>query len=263
MTPTTALLKHLRELPDIAIAVSGGVDSMTLAVLAGRSRRSPTHMFHAISPAVPPEATERVRRYAEDEKWDITVLDAGEFTDPAYLANPAERCLHCKTHLYQAITMHTNATVLSGTNRDDLTDFRPGLAAAERFGVRHPYVELDIGKADIRCIAGELSLADVAELPAAPCLSSRVETGLPINAHELFIVNQVERRITTLLQPKSVRCRVRPQLIVIELDNATLNRLDDTQRAEVLAFAENAWHDDAEKRKVELAQYRQGSAWTR
>ncbi len=49
----------------VAVAVSGGVDSMTLAV-AAHARLGPGRaaMFHAVSPAVPPEATARVRDYA-------------------------------------------------------------------------------------------------------------------------------------------------------------------------------------------------------
>ncbi len=46
----------------LAIAVSGGVDSMTLAHVAHRpSRPGAVLMVHALSPAVPAEATARVR----------------------------------------------------------------------------------------------------------------------------------------------------------------------------------------------------------
>src|SRR5882757_897872 len=137
-----ALVVWLRGLDSSAIAVSGGVDSMTLAVIAHRTRDAATTMFHAVSPAVPPEATERVRRYARSEGWDLQVFDAGEFGDTNYLSNPVNRCFHCKTHLYGAIADRTSATLLSGTNIDDLGDFRPGLAAARTFDVRHPLVEV-------------------------------------------------------------------------------------------------------------------------
>src|SRR5882757_3769226 len=175
-----ALVLWLRDLDDAAVAVSGGVDSMTLAVVAHRTRHAATTMFHAVSPAVPPEATDRVRRYARREGWDLQVFDAGEFGDANYLSNPVNRCFHCKTHLYGAIADRTSATLLSGTNIDDLGDFRPGLAAARTFDVRHPLVEVGIDKAAIRAISSDLGLRDLAELPAAPCLASRVETGIAI-----------------------------------------------------------------------------------
>ena len=56
-----ALEGLLDRLAEVAIALSGGVDSMTLAVLAGRRLGARALMVHAVSPAVPPEATARVR----------------------------------------------------------------------------------------------------------------------------------------------------------------------------------------------------------
>ena len=52
------LSAYLSELGPAAVAVSGGVDSMTLAVVAHRVNYE-VEMYHAISPAVPRQATER------------------------------------------------------------------------------------------------------------------------------------------------------------------------------------------------------------
>jgi uncharacterized protein len=102
------------------------------------------------------------------------VFDAGEFADPRYRANPANRCFFCKTNLYGHIVAQPGGTVLSGTNTDDLADWRPGLTAAAQHGVRHPFVEAGIDKPAIRRIAARIGLGDIADLPAAPCLSSRI-----------------------------------------------------------------------------------------
>ena len=114
--------EHLQKLSDyfrqeapMAIAVSGGVDSMTLAVVAHRMQPK-THIYHAISPAVPAEATQRVKHYAQQEDWQLTIIDAGEMQDEDYLANPANRCYFCKTKftitLYWACLMtYTNLWV--------------------------------------------------------------------------------------------------------------------------------------------------------
>jgi uncharacterized protein len=257
-----ALVVWLRGLDSSAIAVSGGVDSMTLAVIAHRTRHAATTMFHAVSPAVPPEATERVRRYARSEGWDLVVFDAGEFADADYRSNPVNRCFYCKTHLYSAIAARTTATLLSGTNVDDLGDFRPGLTAAETFAVRHPFVEVGIDKQTIRLISSDLGLGDVAELPAAPCLASRVETGIEIVPADLTAINRVERAVRELLRPEVVRCRLRADGIVVELDDATLDALSEKRRREVHDLARVAWTGRGDL-LVTLAPYRRGSAFLR
>jgi pyridinium-3,5-biscarboxylic acid mononucleotide sulfurtransferase len=257
----SALVLWLQELDSAAIAVSGGVDSMTLAVLAHRARPLTTTMFHAVSPAVPPEATERVKRHARSEDWDLQVFDAGEFGDADYVSNPVNRCYFCKTHLYGAIAGRTSATVLSGTNTDDLGDYRPGLRAADNFNVRHPYVEVGVDKPGVRSIARELGLADVADLPAAPCLASRIETGIAVAPSMLTLVNRVERDLTDLLHPEVVRCRIRAGNITVELDETTLGRMSTGERETVQHRVAKAWHGFGGDRPVELLPYRRGSAF--
>lgn len=212
----------------LALAVSGGVDSMTLAHLADGVLGADVQVFHAVSPAVPPEATARVRAHAARGGWRLSVIDAGEFDDPAYLANPVNRCFFCKFNLYGAIRGLTGAPIASGTNLDDLDDYRPGLEAAQRYAVRHPFVEAGIDKAAVRDLARGLGLDDLAELPAAPCLSSRLETGIRVTAADLALVHDVERLVGQALSPETVRCRVRRDGIAVELDPASLARLPGT-----------------------------------
>jgi len=203
----------LRQLGPVSIAVSGGVDSMTLAVLAHRvAVAGATKVVHAVSPAVPSEATARVGEWAAREGWRLHVLDAGEFDDPDYRRNPVNRCFYCKRSLYSAIAGRIGGTIASGTNCDDLGEYRPGLDAARRFDVRHPYVEAGIGKSGVREPARSLGLGDLAELPASPCLSSRVETEISIEPATLRIIHQVERLVANALRLQTVRCRVRDRI---------------------------------------------------
>jgi pyridinium-3,5-biscarboxylic acid mononucleotide sulfurtransferase len=203
---------------DLAIAVSGGIDSMTLAFIAHRDLEKPPAMVHAVSPAVPAEATERVRDYAAREHWMLSVVDAGEFADPAYRSNPVDRCYFCKSNLYSRIAGLSPRTIASGTNLDDLGDFRPGLKAAQERRVVHPFVEAHIGKAGIRALARLHSLTDIAELPAQPCLASRVETGIGIDADDLAFIDATERFFREQVAiGTDVRCRLTQQGIVLEI----------------------------------------------
>lgn len=221
MTDPHAALDRLRGIlgrrTELAVAVSGGVDSLTLAhVAAGVDGLSLT-AIHALSPAVPAAATERVRRHAERGGWRLIETDAGEYDDPDYRSNPVNRCFFCKNNLYARIRGLTTGDIASGTNLDDLGDFRPGLNAARDHGVVHPFVEAEIDKATVRAIAAHLGLTDIAELPAQPCLASRVETGIAIEAADLAFIDRVETRLADLLGPGDIRCRVTASGVVVEL----------------------------------------------
>lgn len=206
------------------LAVSGGVDSLTLAAFAHVTPGTRVTAVHAVSPAVPAAATERVKDFASERGVNLVLLDAGEFSDEAYRQNPANRCYFCKSHLYDGIRARFDATVLSGANLDDLDDYRPGLIAARERAVRHPLVESGFTKARVRELARELGLGDIAELPAAPCLSSRVETGIRIEAPALALVDAIESELRAAFLPETVRCRVRRAGVVIEMDEAALVR---------------------------------------
>lgn len=205
----------------LAIAVSGGVDSMTLAHVVVRRTRAQATMYHATSAAVPASARQRVEAHSAREGWKLIVIDAHELADERYRANPVDRCYYCKTNLYDRIAAVTRDPIASGTNVDDLSDFRPGLRAATEHNVVHPYVEAKIAKTDIYAIARTLALHDLERLPAQPCLASRVETGIAIDPLDLAFIDAVEMKLAQGLgRGATVRCRVTHSGIVIELGDA-------------------------------------------
>ena len=257
----TALESVIRSLPAIAVAVSGGIDSLTLATFVHRLARGRAQMFHAVSPAVQEEGTLRTRDLARREGWALQVIDAHEFDSQDYLRNPVNRCYYCKTSLYGAIRPHTDAQIVSGTNLDDLGEYRPGLIAAQEHQVRHPFVEAAMRKAQVRALARELGLGELADLPASPCLSSRVETGIAIQPQVLHNLHAVERLVEQTLSPRTVRCRVRNAGIVIELDEATLARLDDAAREALAPQVQAAFAGTHPRAEVRFEPYRTGSAF--
>jgi pyridinium-3,5-biscarboxylic acid mononucleotide sulfurtransferase len=217
----------LRDMAPCLLAVSGGVDSLTLAVLASRVLDGDFAALHAGGPAVPSEAGDRLRLVAKDEGFNLVVIDAGELADASYAANPAERCYFCKTRLFTAMrhqaetfarTKGRPVTIISGTNTDDLREFRPGLTAAAECGVRHPYVEAGMAKADVRDLARALGL-DFADIPASPCLASRIYTGTPVTAEGLRAVDFAETFVKNATGLAVVRCRLRGGEMLVETEN--------------------------------------------
>jgi len=212
------------------IACSGGIDSMLLATLIHRLSPFNTHVIHAVSHAVPKMATNRVLEWASVEEWNIQTVYAGELENKIYINNPVNRCYYCKSMLYQTVYNAfydrdmRQAVVLSGTNCDDLGDYRPGLEAANEFNVRHPFVEAGITKNDIRSIARYLDLP-FSDIPASPCLSSRIYTGTTITQDRLNVIEVAEQLLIDLLDLDLVRCRIRGNDMLIEVNEKDRNKI--------------------------------------
>jgi uncharacterized protein len=254
-----ALLVALDRHDEIAVAASGGVDSMVLAYVAHRFSRAKVAVMHAVSPAVPLVATQRVREHAHRHGWNLRLLDAGEMADPDYLRNPVDRCFHCKKNLYGRIAGLAGGTIASGTNLDDLSDFRPGLEAARNHGVVHPYVEAGLAKADIYALAREHGLDDLAALPAQPCLSSRIETGIGVARETLHFIERAEAGLAERLPgARTLRCRITASGVVLELDEMP----EGSARDKIVAWAQGlcAAHGRV---FAGLRPYRQGAAFLR
>lgn len=216
------LVSILSSIDEYAIAVSGGVDSMLMAFIANQLTPAKVHIAHAYSPAVPIDAFTRVKHYSKHYSWQLNVLDAQELNNENYVANPVNRCYFCKSNLYQRISStFPNMVIISGTNTDDLSDYRPGLIAASEYNVRQVYVEAGISKADIYALASHLKLNDLHDLPAQPCLASRVETGIHINSDDLQFIDHIENKGRELLSPQhTLRCRITENGVYFEINES-------------------------------------------
>jgi uncharacterized protein len=89
--------------------------------------------------------------------------------------------------------------VAYATNVDDLTDYRPGLKAADEMGIIAPLVEAQLNKEEIRFLSKEMGLPTWAK-PAMACLASRIPYGNTIT-------DKSERRFQTIPGQTSRICR--------------------------------------------------------
>ena len=248
------------------IALSGGIDSLTLMTVAAKARTAPTIAVHAVSAAVPLAATERCRGLAKKFGWQLEEIDAGEFNHEQYVANPVNRCYYCKSSLFDAILARIEdkaagqVLIATGTNTDDLGDYRPGLKAAAERQVWQPYVEAGIDKNAIRAIAVEAGLGDLSRLPAQPCLSSRIETGITINVDDLRFVHKVESALEKLLGPGDIRCRVVSEGVVAQVPDDSGVFTDDKKYQLVENLVKEICADN-NRQLVRVAPYSMGSAF--
>jgi uncharacterized protein len=197
-----SLKRILRELESVVVAYSGGVDSTFLLKVAVDTLGA-KNVLACISAGVvePKHVLKRAKKIAKDFGVRLQTIDIDELKDPNFVPNKADRCFHCKSHLCQELldVAHQKGLkhVVFGTNRDDLDDFRPGNRAMKVFGVRSPLAEAELTKEDIRTLSRKLGL-ETADVPASPCLASRLAYGLEISSQRIEQVEKAEDFLRTL-----------------------------------------------------------------
>lgn len=183
-------------------AFSGGVDS-TLVAAAARRELGKENAPAAIgdSASLPRHEFAEAIDLAKALDLEVIVVKPDEQADPDYQANRGDRCYFCKTHLYTTLRPVAAARgitwIANGTNKDDLGDHRPGLAAASEAGVVSPLVDAGLSKADVRELAKLMQLPNW-DKPAAACLASRLAYGTPVTLERLSRVEQAENALREL-----------------------------------------------------------------
>lgn len=194
-----ALRGVLSVLPGAVVAYSGGVDSALVAEVAHQVLGSRSLTVTADSPSLARRELAAASALAAARGWRHEVVATAELADPAYAANPTNRCYHCKSALFDRLApaaAEAGVPVLLGTVVDDLTDWRPGQAAATQRGGRHPLVEAGLTKADVREVSAFLGLPTAGK-PASACLASRLAYGVPVTAAALARVEAAEALVSS------------------------------------------------------------------
>lgn len=178
------------------VTFSGGVDSSLLLRVA-RDVLGPERVvaFTAVSASLPREDAVSAREFARSLGVRHLEADPGEVEDPVYRANEGDRCYACKRLLMaRAWTLARQeglGHVLEGTVVDELQGHRPGMRAVREQGVRQPFLEAGLSKADVRALARHLGIPHWSK-PALACLGSRFPVGTAITGERLERVGRVE-----------------------------------------------------------------------
>lgn len=228
------------------VAFSGGIDS-TLVLYLARKFQGREGAIGVISNSE--SLKSRDFNFAKDfcESNDILleVIKTDELNDKRYNQNPENRCYFCKEHLFHDLQeikgKYPDFDVLSGTNYDDLGDYRPGLEAAKKYKVLSPMVDCDLTKKELREIARYFDLPNW-DKPASPCLSSRIPYNHQITGEKLRQVEDAEN-ILNEFGFKDVRVRHYGTFGQIEVHSDELDKLlelenDIRERIRAVGFQE-------------------------
>src|SRR6266851_3694947 len=231
-----AAVSQIRLSKGAIVALSAGVDSSLVALLAYKALGDHAVAVTGVSESLPPHELETAKEIGIKH----LVVQTYELQNPEYASNRADRCYYCKDTLYRELRTLANGLgleeILDGTQVDDLGDDRPGFRAAQEAGVKSPLLMASFSKAEVRETARVLGLS-VWDKPAMPCLSSRINHGEEVTTDKLGMIGQAELYIKELTGVRNLRVRysnsaarieVAPEERKLFFDETVIDRVDRT-----------------------------------
>ena len=184
------------------VAFSGGIDSSLVLFLARKVQgREKAIGVISRSESLKTKDFELAEQFCQDLDIQLEVIYTQELSDERYSANPENRCFICKEYLYHSLRTisqkYPSFDIISGTNYNDLGDYRPGLQSAANHNIQAPLVQCQVTKEDIRQLALYFGLPNWNK-PASPCLSSRIPYNQTITLEKLQQVEKAESLLNDL-----------------------------------------------------------------
>lgn len=194
------LERFFREHPKVALAFSGGVDSAYL-MYAAKKYGAEINAYYVKTPFQPQFEYEDAVQLARQLDVPMTTVHADVLGEADIVANPKNRCYHCKRKLFAAILEQAAKDgfllVIDGTNASDDAADRPGMQALQELGIRSPLQECGLSKEDIRMASKKAGLF-THDKPAYACLATRIPTGTPITKQQLALAEKSEAFLRSL-----------------------------------------------------------------
>jgi len=194
----------------VFVALSGGVDSALVAYAAfkklGNSAVSVTADYKTLSK----EELNSAKQICSEIGIKQILLDYNELYNPQFTKNDSNRCFYCRSelssHLLELANCNGVEIIVDGTNVDDLGEYRPGIDALKKNGIRSPLVETGFTKKEIRDAAKTVGLS-VYDKPSNSCLASRIPWGQKVTAEKLVRIEYGETIVKQITKIKQVRVR--------------------------------------------------------
>jgi len=194
------LAERLSSIPKAAVAFSGGVDSSYL-LFAARACGVDVRAYYVSSQFQPQFELEDAWQLSGDLGVNMTIIPVDVLSNETVVANPADRCYHCKRLILESIIKNAAEdgyyTLMDGSNASDDASDRPGMRALSELKVASPLREAGVTKNQVREFSRAANLFTW-DKPAYACLSTRVPTGVALTSELLDKIENAEDTLSKM-----------------------------------------------------------------
>ena len=232
------LLNWFSNKNSVLISLSGGVDSALVAYAAfekiGKNAIAVTADYKTLAQ----DELDSAKKIVHEIGIKHMIISYDELENENFVKNDKNRCFYCRDELSEKLLILSKQlgteVIVDGTHTDDLGDYRPGIEALHKNGIRSALLETNFTKQDIRDQTKIIGLS-IYDRPSNSCLASRIPWGQRVTAERLARVEMGELIIKQSIDTKQVRVRDLDGIAKIEVDIDKIPLLRDNQKIEEIS----------------------------
>jgi len=204
------LLNWFDNKDSVLVSLSGGVDSALVAYAAFQALGKKSFAVTADYKTLSKEELDTSKKIADEIGIKHIIINYNELENPSFVKNDSNRCFYCRDELSEKLIQTAKQfqvdVIVDGTHIDDLGDYRPGIDALRKNGIKSPLLDVNLSKDEIRKICKDVGLT-IYNRPSNSCLASRIPWGQRVTAERLARIEMGETMIKQLTGFQQVRVR--------------------------------------------------------
>ena len=202
------------------VSLSGGVDSALVAYAAFQKLGKRSFAVTADYKTLSKEELDSSKQIADEIGIKHIIINYNELENENFVKNDNNRCFYCRDELSEKLIETAKQfqldVILDGTHTDDIGDYRPGINALRKNGIKSPLLDVNLSKDEIRTICKKIGLT-IYNRPSNSCLASRIPWGQRVTAERLARIEMGETIIKQLTGFELIRVRDMDGMAKIEV----------------------------------------------